>query len=106
MRATGLGQRLSIPTGEPQVIPDAYFEGFPNVQAYMEGAVADARERLHRDAVRRRRQIPELASRAAVRQAGERQAMNAGIQKRRPTSSSWPSCVLIASPRIAVARRV
>jgi DNA polymerase-1 len=82
MEAYGLGQRLSIPTGEAQVILDAYFEGFPNVRAYMEGAVAEAREKGYTETLLgRRRQIPELASRVrAVRQAGERQAMNAGIQ--------------------------
>ena len=82
METYGLAQRLSIPTGEAQVILDAYFEGFPNVRAYMEGAVADAREKGYTETLfGRRRQIPELASRVrAVRQAGERQAMNAGIQ--------------------------
>ncbi|MCB1027765.1 MAG: DNA polymerase I, partial [Microthrixaceae bacterium] len=82
MEAYGLGQRLSIPTGEAQVILDAYFDGFPNVRAYMDSAVAEAREKGYTETLfGRRRQIPELASRVrAVRQAGERQAMNAGIQ--------------------------
>jgi DNA polymerase-1 len=82
MEAYGLGQRLSIPTGEAQTILDAYFEAFPSVKAYMERTVAEARERGYTETLfGRRRQIPELASNNfRIRQAGERQAMNAGIQ--------------------------
>ncbi|HEY2813083.1 MAG TPA: DNA polymerase I, partial [Acidimicrobiales bacterium] len=82
MEAYGLGQRLNIPTDEAQVILDAYFEAFPNVKAYMEGTVAEARERGYTETLfGRRRLIPELSSsNFRVRQAGERQAMNAGIQ--------------------------
>src|SRR5205814_1580150 len=82
MEAYGLGQRLNIPTDEAQVILDAYFDAFPNVRAYMERTVAEARERGYTETLfGRRRMIPELsASNYRVRQAGERQAMNAGIQ--------------------------
>jgi DNA polymerase-1 len=82
MEAYGLGQRLSIPTDEAQVILDAYFEAFPNVKHYMEQTVAEARERGYTETLfGRRRLIPELSSsNFRVRQAGERQAMNAGIQ--------------------------
>jgi DNA polymerase-1 len=82
MEAYGLGQRLNIPTDEAQVILDAYFEAFPNVKDYMEGTVAEARERGYTETLfGRRRLIPELSSsNYRVRQAGERQAMNAGIQ--------------------------
>ncbi len=82
MEAYGLGQRLGIPTGEAQTILDAYFEAFPSVQAYMERTVAEARERGYTETLfGRRRQIPELSSsNFRIRQAGERQAMNAGIQ--------------------------
>jgi DNA polymerase I len=82
MEAYGLGQRLNIPTEEAAVILDAYFEAFPAVQAYMERTVAEARERGYTETLfGRRRQIPELASsNYRIRQAGERQAMNAGIQ--------------------------
>ena len=53
MEAYGLGQRLSIPTEEATVILDAYFEAFPNVKAYMDHTVIEARKvGLHRDAVR------------------------------------------------------
>jgi DNA polymerase-1 len=82
MEAYGLGQRLNIPTGEAQVILDAYFEAFPSVHEYMDRTVAEARERGYTETLfGRRRQIPELSSpNYRIRQAGERQAMNAGIQ--------------------------
>jgi DNA polymerase-1 len=82
MEAYGLGQRLSIPTDEAQVILDAYFVAFPTVKAYMEQTVAEARERGYTETLfGRRRLIPELSSgNYRIRQAGERQAMNAGIQ--------------------------
>ncbi|KAA0234510.1 MAG: DNA polymerase I [Acidimicrobiales bacterium] len=82
MEAYGLGQRLNIPTEEAQEILDAYFEAFPRVKAYMEATVAEARERGYTETLfGRRRQIPELSSaNYRIRQAGERQAMNAGIQ--------------------------
>ncbi|MCP5029180.1 MAG: DNA polymerase I [Actinomycetia bacterium] len=82
MEAYGLGQRLAIPTDEASVILDSYFEAFPAVKKYMDDTVAEARERGYTETLfGRRRQIPELASRNfRIRQAGERQAMNAGIQ--------------------------
>ncbi|MFP3906068.1 MAG: DNA polymerase I [Acidimicrobiales bacterium] len=82
MEAYGLGQRLNIPTEEAAVILDAYFVAFPAVRDYMERTVAEARERGYTETLfGRRRQIPELASsNYRIRQAGERQAMNAGIQ--------------------------
>jgi DNA polymerase-1 len=82
MEAYGLGQRLSIPTSEAQKILDAYFVAFPSVKAYMEATVAEARAKGYTETLfGRRRQIPELSSsNFRIRQAGERQAMNAGIQ--------------------------
>jgi DNA polymerase-1 len=82
MEAYGLGQRLNIATEDAAVILDAYFEAFPNVKAYMDRTVIEARERGYTETLfGRRRPIPELMnSNYRVRQAGERQAMNAGIQ--------------------------
>ena len=82
MEAYGLGQRLGIPTDEAAVILDAYFVAFPNVKAYMEATVVEARMRGYTETLfGRRRPIPELSnSNFRIRQAGERQAMNAGIQ--------------------------
>jgi len=82
MEAYGLAQRLNIETSEAQAILDAYFVAFPAVRAYMDQTVAEAKERGYTETLfGRRRQIPELASpNFRIRQAGERQAMNAGIQ--------------------------
>ncbi|CAN5640469.1 DNA polymerase I [soil metagenome] len=82
MEAYGLGQRLGIATDEAALILAAYFEAFPSVRAYMERTVAEARERGYTETLYgRRRPIPELSSgNVRIRQAGERQAMNAGIQ--------------------------
>ena len=82
MESYGLGQRLGIATEEASEILDAYFTAFPSVRAYMERTVAEARDRGYTETLfGRRRQIPELSSsNYRLRQAGERQAMNAGIQ--------------------------
>ena len=82
MESYGLAQRLGIPVEEAAQILGAYFEAFPNVKAYMERTVTEARDRGYTETLfGRRRQIPELSSlNYRIRQAGERQAMNAGIQ--------------------------
>jgi len=82
MEAYGLAQRLSIGVDEAAVILEAYFRAFPNVKDYMERTVAEARTRGYTETLfGRRRPIPELSnSNFRIRQAGERQAMNAGIQ--------------------------
>jgi DNA polymerase-1 len=82
MEAYGLAQRLSIGRAEAQEILDAYFVAYPAVRAYMDEAVAEARRRGYTETLfGRRRMIPELSSSTySVRLAGERQAMNAGIQ--------------------------
>ncbi|MDQ1398134.1 MAG: polymerase, partial [Acidimicrobiaceae bacterium] len=82
MESYGLAQRLAIPVDEATQILHAYFEAFPNVKAYMDRVVAEARSRGYTETLfGRRRQIPELqAGNYRIRQAGERQAMNAGIQ--------------------------
>jgi DNA polymerase-1 len=82
MEAYGLGQRLNIPTEDAAVILDAYFEAFPNVKAYMDATVVEARKAGYTETLfGRRRPIPELLNgNWRIRQAGERQAMNAGIQ--------------------------
>ena len=82
MEAYGLAQRLDVPTDEASGILEAYFEAFPGVRDYMERSVDEARQRGYTETLfGRRRPIPELASNNFnVRQAGERQAMNAPIQ--------------------------
>ena len=82
MEAYGLGSRLNIPTGEAAVILDAYFGAFPALREYMDRAVAEARSRGYTETLfGRRLRIPEInSSNFRLRQAAERQAMNAGIQ--------------------------
>ena len=82
MEAYGLGQRLDIPTGEAAEILDAYFDGFPNVKAFMVDTVQEAKERGYTTTIfGRRRQITELASdNFRIRQMGERMAQNAPVQ--------------------------
>jgi len=82
MEAYGLAQRLQIPTDEAQEHMEAYFAQFPNVQAYMEGIVAEARQTGYTTTILgRRRYLPELLSdNFRLRQMGERMALNAPIQ--------------------------
>jgi DNA polymerase-1 len=82
MEAYGLAQRLGVGLDEASEILNSYFVAFPAVRAYMEGSVAEARKRGYTATeLGRRRYIPELTSdNHRVRQAAERQAMNAGIQ--------------------------
>ncbi|MGH9277041.1 MAG: DNA polymerase I [Acidimicrobiales bacterium] len=82
MESYGLGHRLGIPTEEAADILNAYFTAFPAVRSYMDRTVAEARDRGYTETLfGRRRHIPELSSsNFRLRQAGERQAMNAGIQ--------------------------
>ncbi len=82
MEAYGLSQRLGIAVDEAAEILSQYFAAFPSVKAYMEGTVVEARQRGYTETERgRRRYLPELISdNFRLRQAAERQAMNAGIQ--------------------------
>ncbi len=82
MESYGLAQRLAIPVTEANQILEAYFAAFPTVRSYMDRVVAEARDRGYTETLfGRRRLIPELQStRYQLRAAGERQAMNAGIQ--------------------------
>ena len=82
MEAYGLSQRLAIPVSEAAGILEAYFAAFPRVRQYMDDAVQEARRKQYTETLfGRRRPIPELLSdNFRIRQAGERQAMNAAIQ--------------------------
>jgi len=82
MEAYGLAQRLAVPVEEAKGILDAFFEAFPSVHTYMDNAVAEARTNGYTVTIfGRRRPLPDLhSSNHQVRQAAERQAMNAGIQ--------------------------
>jgi DNA polymerase-1 len=82
MESYGLSQRLGVPVEEAAAIMDSYFGAFPRVKKYMDEAVAEARDRgATRTQFGRLRPLPDLhASNYRLRQAAERQAMNAGIQ--------------------------
>ena len=82
MEAYGLGQRLGIETGEAAEILKAYFVAFPAVKSFMDDVVAQTKETGYTETIfGRRRPIPDLlSSNFRVRQAAERQAMNAPIQ--------------------------
>ena len=82
MEAYGLSQRLGVGVEEAAAILAQYFAAFPNVKQYMERSVVEARGRGYTETLLgRRRYLPELdSSNFRVRQAAERQAMNAGIQ--------------------------
>ncbi|MEP6623992.1 MAG: DNA polymerase I [Acidimicrobiia bacterium] len=82
MEAYGLAQRMDIPTDQAKEILDNYFAGFPNVRAYMEQTIVDAKAVGYTTTILgRRRQITELASdNFRIRQMGERMAQNAPVQ--------------------------
>jgi DNA polymerase-1 len=82
MEAYGLAQRLEIPTEEAREHMEAYFAQFPDVKAFMEGIVEEARHTGYTTTILgRRRYLPELASPVfRIRQMGERMALNAPIQ--------------------------
>jgi DNA polymerase-1 len=82
MEAYGLSQRLGVPVEEAAAIMESYFGAFPSVKRYMDDTVVEARLRGGTcTEFGRLRPLPDLASsNYRVRQAAERQAMNAGIQ--------------------------
>ncbi|MFO7591973.1 MAG: DNA polymerase I [Acidimicrobiia bacterium] len=82
MEAYGLSQRMDVAVEVARDILDDYFAAFPNVAAYMERTVAEAKARGYTTTIfGRRRQIAELSSdNFRIRQMGERMAQNAPIQ--------------------------
>ena len=82
MESYGLAQRLGIATKDASEILESYFAAFPAVKSYMDRIVEETKDKGYTETVLgRRRPIPELSSsNFRVRQAAERQAMNAPIQ--------------------------
>jgi DNA polymerase-1 len=82
MEAYGLSQRLGIAVEEAAAIMESYFGAFPRVKQYMDNTVGEAKIRgATRTMFGRLRPLPDLhAANYRLRQAAERQAMNAGIQ--------------------------
>ncbi len=78
----GLAQVLRIPRAEARSYIDSYFARYAGVRAYMERAIADAREAASVSTLLgRRRPLPEIrATRAQDRAYAERIARNTPIQ--------------------------
>ncbi len=78
----GLAQRMGIPNGEARALIDDYFRTFPKVQAFMERAKEEARQKGYAETLfGRRRYLPDISSRnGTVRGFAERNAINAPIQ--------------------------
>ncbi|MBV7273093.1 DNA polymerase I [Clostridiaceae bacterium UIB06] len=77
-----LAKDLKISRKEAKNYIDTYFERYPGVKEYLDGAIEQAKEKLYVTTVmNRRRFIPEIkASNKMVRSFGERLAMNTPIQ--------------------------
>jgi DNA polymerase-1 len=82
MSAFRLANDLGIPRGRAQRIIDDYFKLYPQVAAYVERAVAAARERgVATTRYGRKRVVPDLSAAIRhVREAAERVAVNTPIQ--------------------------
>jgi DNA polymerase-1 len=80
--AFGLAQNLGISRKEAKQIIDSYFEQYPTIKAYMDSAVANARENGYVETImKRRRYLKDINSaNAVVRGFAERNAVNAPIQ--------------------------
>jgi DNA polymerase-1 len=80
--AFGLSQNLGITRKEAKEIIDSYFEQYDTIKAYMDGAVAKARENGFVETImKRRRYLKDINSaNAVVRGFAERNAVNAPIQ--------------------------
>jgi DNA polymerase-1 len=82
MEAFGLADRLGISRDEARHHIDEYFAQFPDVKAFMDGVVTQARNHGYTTTLfGRRRYLPELKSdNFRIRQMGERMALNAPVQ--------------------------
>lgn len=80
--AFGLSQTLGISRTEAKQIIDSYFEQYATIKSYMDGAIAQAREKGYVETIfKRRRYLPDINSaNAVVRGFAERNAINAPIQ--------------------------
>ena len=78
----GLAERLNVDRKEAKVLIDGYFENYPNVKAYMDQSIQEAREKGYIETIfKRKRYLPDINSKnAVVRGYAERNAINAPIQ--------------------------
>ncbi len=77
-----LAKNISVSRAEAKAFIERYFERYPGVKRYMDGAVAEGREKGYVSTMMgRRRYLPELSSpNYNLRAFGERCAMNSPIQ--------------------------
>jgi DNA polymerase-1 len=82
MGAFALSHEIGVSMSEAQAFIARYWARFPKIRAYMDRTIKEGRELGYvTTLLGRRRYIPELgASNPAVRQSGERQAINAPVQ--------------------------
>lgn len=82
LSAFGLAKQLRIPPGEAKDLMSEYFRRFGKVRDYLKSVVEEAKARGYTETIfGRRRPFPDLASpNRVVREAAERQALNAPIQ--------------------------
>jgi DNA polymerase-1 len=80
--AFGLSQRLNVPRKQAAELIETYFAQYPGVKAFMDQAIADAREKGYAETLLgRRRFLRDIASRNNTsRQAAERNAINTPVQ--------------------------
>lgn len=80
--AFGLSQRLNIPRGEAASLIEGYFASYPAIKAYMDQAIAEAKERGYVSTLMGRRRYLEgiNSQNRVVRGNAERNAINAPIQ--------------------------
>ena len=82
MSEFGLAQRLEISKSEAREMTEAYFARFPSVRNWIDGNLAEGREKGYvATLLGRRRYMPDLRARNfALRAAAEREATNAPLQ--------------------------
>ena len=80
--AFGLSQRLQVPRREAADLIETYFRLYPKIRAFMDTAIAKARETGYAvTALGRRRTLRDISSRnATARQSAERDAINTPVQ--------------------------
>ena len=78
----GLAERLNVDRKEAKALIDGYFENYPNVKAYMDQSIQEAREKGYIETIfKRKRYLPDINSKnAVVRGYAERNAINTPIQ--------------------------
>lgn len=98
--AFGLAERLQIGRREAAELIEKYFQQYPKLKTYMEGVLAEARDKGYVETLcHRRRYLPDIVSgNAVVRSYAERNAVNAPIQ--------GTSADMIKLAMIRIARRL